>query len=68
MGWTDIEQKRANNREWAARLSERWRAAGGCTKCGLPVQRFTKCFACRQRHVQWVLASRRRKRQETQVA
>lgn len=68
MAWVNIENKRANNRAWAARLSARWREAGGCIKCGQPVVRFVKCLACRRKHVQWVLASRRRKRQEIQVA
>lgn len=60
MSWLNIEDKRANNRMWQKRIESRWRKAGCCIKCGLPVKRFVKCLDCRQKHVQYVLASRRR--------
>jgi hypothetical protein len=61
MSWTDPARKRAWDRRYVTQKSARFKAAGGCVVCGVPVQRFAKCFACRKRHVRWVLASRKRR-------
>ena len=37
----------AYHRRWKAALRARWRAAGCCLECGLPVTRFAKCVECR---------------------
>ena len=47
---------RRPNRVW---IWQRYRAAGGCGECGLPVTRYSRCLACRLRHA----AVQRRKRQ-----
>ncbi len=49
---TEREQDRLRK----ARLIQRWRAAGCCIDCGLPVVRFVRCLRCRRKHAVWALA------------
>lgn len=53
MPFASIDDRRAYQREYCrpyvrARW-QRWRDAGACGHCGLPVKRFTSCNKCRRR-------------------
>lgn len=65
MPFAVIEQRRAYQRAYyVARMRGLWRryrAAGGCGECGLPVERFARC----QRHR---VASAARKQQARRAA
>lgn len=34
--------------EWSKARRDRWRAAGCCIRCGVPVVRFVQCRVCRE--------------------
>lgn len=41
------DYQRAYQRAWVKARAERWRAAGACTRCGTPVEKFARCATCR---------------------
>src|SRR5437870_10727400 len=40
-------------RRWMKEQAERWRRAGCCTKCGIPVKQFKMCLECREKISRW---------------
>lgn len=53
MPWKDPAKKRAYlrryQRAWKAKLAARWKAAGGCPRCGTPPSAgFVICLRCRR--------------------
>lgn len=51
---------RAYQRVWCHARTARWRAAGACTRCGTPVEKFRLCLACRVRSMTTHHAARAR--------
>lgn len=49
MPYKCIEARRACKRRYMRRLRQRYRAAGGCLECGVPVAGFAMCFPHRVR-------------------
>lgn len=51
MPFKDVERRREYQREYyrprALALYRRYRVASACGSCGMPVERFARCFVCR---------------------
>lgn len=56
------EALRAYKAEWQRRRRIRWREAGNCQECGIPVEKYTRCSGCRAKRAPYDCERQRRKR------
>lgn len=56
------DYQRAYQRAWVKARAERWRAAGACTRCGTPVEKFVRCAKCRAYYSRYHGGKQRAKR------
>lgn len=56
------EDLRAYKADWMRQRRNRWRNAGNCQECGIPVEKYTRCSSCRAKRAPYDRERQRMKR------